>query len=150
MRLYTFVNYYLSDLQRGLQTAHVVSELFNKYRQVGAPAKARKALYDWAGGEKTIIILNGGNSEELSKIYGMLARLEAKYPTADFYEDEQSLNGALTAVGIVLPASIYNAERYESLEGAFYTDITGVTTIQWKESMPEWPLVSTLKNYKLA
>jgi len=29
MRLYTFVNYYLSSIQQGIQTAHIVSEMSN-------------------------------------------------------------------------------------------------------------------------
>lgn len=58
LRLYSFTNYYLSDLQKGLQTAHLVSEMFTKY----VTGKHKKMLFEWATNHKTIIILNGGNS----------------------------------------------------------------------------------------
>ena len=43
MRLYSFVNYYLSPLQHGLQTAHCVSEL----SLIQSPVE-RKMYEDWA------------------------------------------------------------------------------------------------------
>jgi hypothetical protein len=32
LRLYTFCNFYLSSIQQGIQSAHIVSELFVDYR----------------------------------------------------------------------------------------------------------------------
>lgn len=32
MRLYTFVNFYLSGMQKGVQSAHALGELMVKYR----------------------------------------------------------------------------------------------------------------------
>ena len=63
---YSFVNYYLSDLQRGLQTAHVVADMFIKYDYLTPQENHR--LHFWARNNKTIIILNGGNSKNLLDI----------------------------------------------------------------------------------
>lgn len=119
-RFYSFTNMYLSSIQKGIQTAHAVSEMYDTYRELAGTkssfGKAKEALDEWAKSDKTIIVLDGGNSATLSELYNNLRCVidtyEFPYPVVNFYEDEQSLNGALTAVGIVLPESVYshNAE----------------------------------------
>ncbi len=106
MRLYTFVNYYLSPIQHGIQTAHVVSELSVKYYN---PSSHHYMLYDWAKNHKTIIVLNGGNQANLQEILLFLSDPDNQYPYTHFCEDEQSLNNALTCVGIVIPEYVYEA-----------------------------------------
>jgi len=98
MRLYTFVNYYLSSIQQGVQTAHVVSEL---------SIKGGDMYKEWAACHKTIIILNGGNNEELVDLRGFISGITT-YPNASFYEDGASLGGIMTAHGIILPELVYN------------------------------------------
>lgn len=102
LRLYSFVNYYLSDLQRGLQTAHLVSELFINYDRVCSPME-NNCLHYWAHNNKTIIILNGGNCKSLFEINSIIHSKGYPYPHERFYEDKDSLNGALTCVGLVFP-----------------------------------------------
>lgn len=115
-RLYCLTNYYLSSLQKGLQTAHVVSEL----------SLTRKKVYtDWAEQDRTIIILNGGNCANLTEFSTWLADNVSKWPWAAFHEDEDSLNDAITAVGIILPASVYTG-----IAGANSTDYTLFTKLQ--------------------
>jgi hypothetical protein len=115
MRLYTFCNFYLSSIQQGVQTAHVVSEMFSKYyKPFGSlPLDPKfQLLRSWASDKegKTIIILNGGNCYDLAGISNALEVEEnTKYPCAPFYEDAQSLNRALTCVGVVVPEAIYES-----------------------------------------
>jgi hypothetical protein len=126
MRLYTFTNFYLSSIQQGIQTAHVVSEL---------SIKAHPLYTEWAKDHKTIIVLNGGNSKSLQDVYSKLTRLvETKYPIAKFNEDEQSLNEAFTCVGIVVPAKIYEHYPLKS----------------FKLSKAENELSNLLSSYRLA
>lgn len=101
LRLYSFVNYYLSDLQRGLQTAHLVAELFQKYQY--SSASAALILSNWAYYNKTIIILNGGNQNNLDNILNQFQNFELGFPFGMFQEDIDSLNGALTCVGVIFP-----------------------------------------------
>jgi len=120
MRYYGFGNYYLSSLQQGLQAHHVCVEMFNTYgrfRDLHAKGQIQEdnALYqawvsldDWAQNHKTIVLLNGGNSQDLRILREFFFKGEQHYPHAYFQEDEQSLDGATTSVGIVLPARIYD------------------------------------------
>jgi hypothetical protein len=124
MRFYGFGNYYLSSLQQGLQAGHTIAELFVKHNHfdvhpaMGKPvsesidayenlAKADMVL-EWASDHKTMVLLNGGNSADLAELYTFFNTAENPFPFAKFHEDEQSLNGALTYVGIILPARIYD------------------------------------------
>jgi len=110
MRAYFFCNYYLSSIQQGIQSAHVLAEMYLN-------TKAQRSIYDlrftlekWARDHKTIIVLNGGNSESVENIYNELVSIdiENRYPRAIFREDSISLNGAVTCCGIILPYNVYN------------------------------------------
>ena len=103
MRAYYFGNMYLSSIQQGIQAAHATHELFNKY---GASEKA-ETLFNWSQNHKTMILLNGGYSENLRALIALFDTQENPYPWAHFNEGEDSLDGALTSVGIVLPEKIY-------------------------------------------
>ena len=107
MRAYFFGNMYLSSIQQGIQAAHATHELFIKYNQ---PGRAQAYLLDWATDHKTMILLNGGYAatiQELVDFFGEQDGPYGLYPFAPFYEEEASLNGALTTVGIILPEKIY-------------------------------------------
>lgn len=109
MRLYTFINFYLSSIQQGIQTAHITHELFTKYA-VSSGGQVL-LLNDWAHDHKTIITLNGGNNESLNDLHNFIcdADHENPYPFTAFHEDQASLGGIMTGVGIVLPEKIYVA-----------------------------------------
>lgn len=116
-RFYGFGNYYLSSLQQGLQSAHSIADMFVKYRK---EQEQQEIIYDWAQNHKTMVLLNGGNSLSLSEIHKFFEELNhwgMNLPFASFNEDEQSLGGALTYVGIVVPSEVYelaSAMRAES------------------------------------
>lgn len=110
MRLYSFVNYYLSPLQHGLQTAHCVSDMANHVAEhKGEDHGAYSMFHKWARDDKTIIICSGGNCETLENVHATLSDfgLEFGMPCVKFYEDKASLNGALTATAILVPAQVY-------------------------------------------
>lgn len=139
MRLYTFCNYYLSSLQQGLQTAHVVHELFTKYGDVNEGHRYDKLEYEqllnWAEDHKTIVILNGGNCLTLNDLLTFLYGDSNEFAFSGFYEDEQSLNNALTCVGIVLPERIYDAaEKIRSRSSILADYIHGGFTLQDKNA----------------
>lgn len=123
MRLYTFGNYYMSSIQQGIQASHVVSELFVKYQETGINTVDNyeptvheieyqdkvDTLYDWAYNHKTMVCLNGGNLQGLEDILTLLKDEQNNLPWAIFYEDEMSLGGILTNVGIIIPEHIYDS-----------------------------------------
>ena len=100
MRYYTFSNMYLSSLQVGLQSAHALAEIFLKH--YGDPI-----LMEWANDHKTMILLNAGYGENIHSLCNFFNHSENPFPWAPFYESEEALDGAITTVGIVLPAKIY-------------------------------------------
>ena len=122
MRFYSFTNAnYMNQLQLGLQTAHCVADMATKY----LVHVDNEAYNDWAVNHKTIIILNGGNCAMLNELYNFMDDLRNPYPYTKFNEDEQSLAGAITCVGIVLPEEVYETARllrnrtFFKIEGAF-------------------------------
>lgn len=107
MRYYGFGNYYLSSIQQGIQAAHVIKGLWTEYEK---DTESYQIAEDWARDHKTMVLLNGGNAAGLRYVYEAFKRFESQgmtLPFAKFNEDEQSLDGALTAVGIVLPEKYY-------------------------------------------
>jgi len=134
LRFYTFVNFYLSSLQQGLQSGHCIHELFLKYRPEDsddtnefAPApkssKEEERVYDWAEYHKTMIILNGGAHEDILAKYEFLennaAELSFPAPYDAFCEDQYSLGGLMTCVGIVVPEEIFDAVNYRTAQTAY-------------------------------
>lgn len=105
-RAYYFGNMYLSSIQQGIQAAHVTSEFWNKYNQF---ENGYDCLLTWSMYHKTMVLLNGGYQSELELIYSELERLctELGFPFAKFHEEKDSLNGALTSVGVILPEEVY-------------------------------------------
>lgn len=114
MRLYSFVNFYLSSIQQGIQTAHCVSNLFAECE--GSKTPAGRVLYDWAENHKTIITLNGGNNQSILEAHQVLVSYgaELNLPVTIFYEDDQSLGGIATSCAIVVPDTVYERSMPQS------------------------------------
>ena len=131
LRYYGFCNYYLSQLQYGLQNAHVIAEMsqddYNK-----------QDFLDWAIYHKTIILLNGGNQKALQDLLDFIEFSSDDNPRQHsfkygyFREDDESLNGCMTAVGIILPKRVYDYNPETDLLSGF-----------------EWELAVKLKTYRL-
>jgi hypothetical protein len=106
-RLYAFVNQYMATIQHGIQTAHVVAELFCKYR-------ASAVLQRWAEVDKTIIILCGGDNAAMYDLAKFLSA--APYPDAIFFESPDALNGLLTCCAVIVPEKLFGgtdlSDRY--------------------------------------
>lgn len=147
MRFYGFGNYYLSSLQQGLQSAHVIGELFTQ-NEFGSHKSNQ--VYEWAKNHKTMVLLNGGNSLALQELFDTFKGYEERgmhIPFAKFHEDEQSLGGALTYVGIIVPAEYYDTaaaiRSMASIEASTYLEEMGLKG--W-----EVEFIFLLNNYRLA
>lgn len=144
MRFYSFVaGHYLSPLQCGLQTAHAVSEM--SIEPLGSPL-----FYRWAAEHKTIIILNAINSKGVIEAAARLKEfaVELDLPYSLFCEDEESLNGAATAAGIIVPEKYYAAEKTEYNHDCFVTrDETG--DLLFPPGSIEFDFCTFLKSYRL-
>lgn len=126
MRFYTYNHLWLSSLQKGLQAGHAAVELmisFEKNSEEGMIA------FDWAENHKTMMLMNGGNSQMLEETYEFFDSLKSEgmnLPFVRFYEDSESLNGSITSVGIVITEEIY-----EFIEGTQYQNEID----SWKEKL---------------
>ena len=157
-RLYTFVaNHYLSPLQCGLQTAHVVSELSQFHPNV----KQGEAFNRWARNDKTIIICGAGNHRGVVDCYSELDRLASALalPYGIFYEDEQSMNGMATACGVIVPQKYWDVffeshadngleDRWVYSEKNEQGIATSVKT--YSPLYPEGQFIAHIKKYRLA
>jgi len=144
-RLYTFVaHHYLSPLQCGLQTAHVVSEL-----AVGSDQRSTDNTYfTWAEFDKTIIICGAGNHAGVLDAYQQFEifndQLSRPLPLVLFEEDVASMNGMATACGIVIPSRLYNVVW--DMEHHNYVAPEGETPL----TVAEQAFVAYLKSFRLA
>lgn len=105
MRFYSVGNQYLSSIQQGIQAAHCVSEMFINHDD-------NEYLWRWAKDYKTLICLNGGNNAKLEDLWDFLniAGYKNSYPWITFCEDQESMGGMLTSVGIIVPKEIYSID----------------------------------------
>lgn len=166
MRYYGFGNYYLSSLQQGLQAHHVCVEMFNQYNAQSFAAAFKhlgndsstirrwNALDDWAKNHKTIVLLNGGNSADLKELHEFLSSVEHDYPFSKFHEDEVSLCGALTSVGIILSPRIYDTAAIDrEMRGQPWISVirNGKPIVRPTDLTPfEEELIAKLNQYGLA
>jgi hypothetical protein len=114
LRAYFITNMYTAGIHAGIQSAHCLHEMYEKYQFCSASGILH--LGNWAREHKTIIVLNGGyqsNLESLFFLFGQNAPLLG-LPYAKFHESQEALNGALTCVGIVLPQEVYAFEEPEN------------------------------------
>lgn len=111
-RLYVFANSYLSGLQKGLQTAHLVNEFSRQEFW-----KDNEVYRHWKWNDNTIIILEGGSHKSILETYFKLQEYGGvlNYPTAIFYEDEDSLSGAATVCGIIVDNEYYYYDDNENV-----------------------------------
>lgn len=161
-RLYSFVaNHYLSPLQCGLQTAHVVSEIFSKINFF--PLHLQKAVQDWALKDKTIIICGAGNHKGVTDCWTELQRTgidTGLVAGAIFHEDEQSMNFMATACGVIVPEQYWDVtyedgiqnglgyERY--LHAVKDKNHQVIDVVEFPLSLPEGMFIKHIKSFRLA
>lgn len=127
MRFYAATNMYLSSIQHGIQAAHCVAEMIVH--------RSSHEVIDWAENHKTLICVNGGNNKSLSDFYD-LVRYQHQFPVAKFHEDEASMGGMLTCVGIIVPKEIYEAD----LDATYIRDWIGDDAFEIARALRKMPL----------
>lgn len=155
MRIYCFGNMYLSSIQQGIQSAHVIAEMFVKYSN--PDQENHYPLHEWARSNKTIILLNGGYSSNIWSLVKFFSILDNPYPWTYFTESSDALDSALTSVGILLPEKIYDtAKRCNSIavRDMLYSQSIGGNTsnLSLPTNLSEWEmdLIDKLPTYDLA
>lgn len=126
MILYSFTNMYLEGIHAGIQTAHMINEMWVKYTN-GNPFYKRRLeiLQSWAKTDKVIFIYNGGYQSTLDDRQARFSHLShaLDLPYASFRESPEALNNALTCVGIIAPSTISNHSIFATTDGADLRDL---------------------------
>jgi len=136
MRFYAMGNMYLSSIQQGIQAAHALGEMVLTYNQ--PELRVDYKFHDWLENHKTMVLLNGGRSVDLVAMLELLKRPEnTGLPIGWFCEDDDSLQGILTTVAVVLPERLYGVSRDEIMDHPDMTD--------WEKE-----LMMTIKSMSLA
>jgi hypothetical protein len=150
MRAYFFGNMYLSSIQQGIQSAHVVAEMFTKYGETDNVQ--HDMLFEWATVHKTMVLLNAGYSEEIFNLVDFFGSENNHFPWACFFEGQDALCGALTSIGIILPEEIYGAAKELRTAPGYITgkDSKGMMYNGYELSQYELELAQRLNNYGLA
>lgn len=118
-RMYGFVPYNISDIQKGIQFGHAVVEYANEHSKTEAYKK-------WSKFDKTFIILNGGTTNKAFSLNdnlpkGSLNQIELKLlsavpemPVARF--EEPDLGDQLTAICFLVDERVWDREKYPDFE----------------------------------
>jgi hypothetical protein len=110
-RMYGFVPYNLSEIQKGIQFGHAVVE----YGQLVKGSNDEPVYNKFAKDDKTFIILNGGTTNENPDRFGSMQNnlelLKSQEIThAEFREPD--LNDTLTAIVFLVDESVFNRTLY--------------------------------------
>lgn len=132
MRGYFLTNMYLSPIQCGIQSAHCIHEMFVTYATCNLAPDARSILWSWAEEHKTMIVLNGGTSDDLQEVFDFLMRGPGGYPYEKFYEP--GIDGALTCVGVILNEHMINLIGWERDDG---TNVDPLTCTKYERELAE-------------
>lgn len=159
LRMYCVVNQYIAGIHAGIQSAHAMTEVFMDYPQRKTPAG--HLLWDWADTEKTMIVLNGGYQSSLQELCEKLKPLSGTYPWASFCEEQDALNGAMTAVAVVIPEYMYDPQYLEITDLVYRPGkfpLHGVIANTYRDELgnvihnytqPEKDLITTIKSFRL-
>lgn len=139
-RMYGFVPYNLSEIQKGIQFGHAVVE----YELETRDSFHKKNLYrNWAEQYKTFVILNGGTTNSSQTKPGnmnkLLFDLRDTFPElhiGTFYEED--LGRQLTAFCFIIDERVYNYEKYP--ESSELYDIGGNSNIKMRHILEKYKL----------
>lgn len=135
-RLYAFGNFYFSGVHAGIQTAHSVARMSQKYAcpNIGMAdypehiERAHETFTNWAkrGGGETIIVKNGGMAGDIENFIEFMESTEHNFPFDYFNESEYAANGATTNISMVIPEHIWKFA--DALRRNTYDDYFTVNT----------------------
>jgi len=142
LRMYGFVPYNISEIQKGIQFGHAVARYGRKYNGSDLSEYVR-----WVDNWETFIILNGGTSSEgqlvtqgynTSTYYGTmqeyLTNLTANnVRVGSFYEPD--LNSMLSAMCFIVDERVFNKKLYPDFESSPMPDNGGITEFnEWSKN----------------
>ena len=117
LRMYGLVNYQLTGIQMGIQFLHGVVEYGQMANQ--KDGDILEQYNEWANIHKTVILLNGGttnnNLNKLGTLNQHLQTLIDKQIVCSKFE-EPDLGDQLTAVVFIVDERVFNKEKYPDFD----------------------------------
>lgn len=152
MRLYSFVCFYLSSIQQGIQTGHMAVDLVRRYRDNnGMKHDVQSIVSDWADNHKTFIVLNGGDSDNILAIHDQIRDLSHKLNLPYCHFNEPGCIGMTTCVGVVVPEKYYEAKKSSDYLVSDYVYLSkNGERIAYNEDTPEYEFIELIRSYPLA
>lgn len=145
LRMYFFVPYNISEIQKGIQAGHAALEYARVFGET-------ELFQDFAKNHKTWIILNGGttnndlnNRGSLQLVYdsivtfNMMHRSEDNIDFTTFYEPD--LNQAMTAICFICDQRVWDYKKYpdmveeEVFDGSYTIEDIAEIEQNWKRNM---------------
>jgi hypothetical protein len=150
LRLYSWVNFYLSSIQQGIQTGHMSDEMTCRYCLIDQyKDPAAKLWINWISTHKTYIILNGGDSQSIYDLYSNIAGICSRLNLPYSKFNEPGCNNMMTCVGAVIPARYFAAE-YDTTNRDVYLSIIGSLYNVYGVDSDEYDLIKLIKSCQLA
>jgi hypothetical protein len=120
LRMYGLVNYQLTGIQKGIQFLHAVSD----YGQLVKKLKGEELekYDDWADNWKTVILLNGGttNNRIVDSAYvGTMNRYKEDLDKNGIFNvsfNEPDLGDQMTAIAFIVDERVFNKKKYPDFE----------------------------------
>ena len=108
LRMYGFVNYQLTGIQMGIQFAHSIVEY-------GLENFNTDKYLDWANNHKTVILLNGGTTNNNPDRFGTINQTfnilkENGIVCSSFSEPD--LGDQMTAISFIIDERVFNRKEY--------------------------------------
>jgi len=154
-RLYSFVNFYLSPIQAGIQTGHLTDNMTVDYLlSIELNTISKHIFIEWIRNQKTYIVLNGGDDTCIIDTYYDIQNLcidELNLPYGMFLEP--GLGNIMTCCGVVVPNKYYDAVKIGD-DYYFNIDKIDENGIIYSENFyevdsPEWTLIELIKSKRL-
>lgn len=145
LRMYGFVNYQLSGIQKGIQFAHAIVEYSIQHYT--------EKYIDWAENHKTVILLNGGTTNDNSNHPGDInlyaaALGEMNIPISCFYEPD--LGDQLTSVAFIIDERVYDFKKYPDPDWIESFNPEKYNPDDQNDEMSKWIYsIGGYQNYKL-
>src|ERR1035437_302198 len=112
-RMYHLTMYNISEIQKGIQSYHAGMEYAKLFWN-------DEDFQSWLENDKTVIILNGGTSNESLEYRGTMEETinvingELNIKFATFREPD--LNNSLSGIAFLVPEQVYDKENYPVFE----------------------------------
>lgn len=137
--VYIWSHGYLRTIQVGIQSSHVLAELFVNYPE-------DSLVNEWAVKHKTLRLLNGGTGEAFINNFEKFKTICSSYDLEHAWFKEPDMYNEVTAFGLVLDSGVIShIEQERKLLKQEETDSYGNRTL-----IDNDPLVEFLKSCKSA